>query len=368
MAAAANIPDIEMKRFYCSSCDEEVYFDNHSCGHCQRRLGFDPATTQMIAIEEAGDHVFATVGAAASQYRLCRNHSTAACNWLIDASSDHERCTCCRHNRTIPNLSVEGNQVLWSALESGKRALFYSIMRWGLPHPNAQSDAKEPLIFDFLSDETLPDGTVNRVLTGHDEGLITINIAEGDDAVREANRKAMGEPYRTLIGHFRHEVGHYYWDILVRDGGRLDAFRELFGDERADYGQALQKHYEDGPPADWSDHYISSYATAHPWEDFAETWAHYLHMTDTIETARSYGIIAAATKAISGQNAALDDVREGYDAKSVAALCEAWVPVTIAANAINRSMGQPDLYPFVLNRSVMTKLGFMHDLIHDAAH
>ncbi|RLQ88392.1 zinc-binding metallopeptidase family protein [Notoacmeibacter ruber] len=356
-----------MKRFYCSSCDEEVYFDNHFCGHCDRRLGFDPATTQMVALEDDGNGAWHAIGTADGTFRLCRNHSTAACNWLIDATTDHERCTCCQHNRTIPDLSVEGNQEKWTALETGKRALFYSIRRWGLPHPVPGDAVAEPLVFDFLSDEELPDGTVNRVLTGHDEGLITINIAEGDDAIREANRKAMGEPYRTLIGHFRHEVGHYYWDILVRDGNRLDAFRELFGDERADYGEALQKHYENGAPADWADHYISSYATAHPWEDFAETWAHYLHMTDTIETARAYGLVTAATEAISGEQAAVHDVRSGYDAASAAALVESWVPVTIAANAINRSMGQPDLYPFVLNKAVMRKLAFMHDLVHESA-
>lgn len=358
-----------MKRFYCSSCDEEVYFENHFCGHCNRRLGFDPSRTAMIAVEEAGESVWSAAGAknaSEAGYRLCHNHSSAACNWLVDASSQHERCVCCRHNRTIPDLGIPENTFRWAALESGKRALFYSILRWGLPHPTAEDGAPEPLVFDFLSDTPLPDGTVERVLTGHDNGLITINIAEGDDAVREANRAAMGEPYRTLIGHFRHEVGHYYWDILIRDGGRLDAFRSLFGDERADYGQALKVHYENGAPPDWADHYISSYASAHPWEDFAETWAHYLHITDSIETARAYGMVRAASAAVSGEEAPIDRVRQGYDADSAESLVAAWVPVTIAANAINRSMGQPDLYPFVLNSAVMEKLAFMHRLVHES--
>jgi hypothetical protein len=89
-----------------------------------------------------------------------------------------------------------------------------------------------------------------------------------------------------LLGHFRHEVGHYFWDRLVAtDPHQLEEFRVLFGDDRQDYGEALKRHYDEGAPANWQDTYISMYATMHPWEDFAETWAHYLHIVDTLETA-----------------------------------------------------------------------------------
>jgi hypothetical protein len=174
----------------------------------------------------------------------------------------------------------------------------------------------------------------------------------------------MGEPYRTLIGHFRHEIGHYYWDRLVRDGGQVEAFRAVFGDESQDYGEALKRHYSQGAPGNWRDHFISSYATAHPWEDFAETWAHYLHIVDALETARSYGVNIRANFMPEATNSQIDF--NPYMAPSAERLIDAWTPLTIALNGVNRSMGQPDLYPFVLNIDVMKKLEFIHTLVHSA--
>ena len=194
--------------------------------------------------------------------------------------------------------------------------------------------------------------------------MITLHIAEGDDAEREKRRTSLGEEYRTLVGHFRHEIGHYYWDRLVRDGGRLEACRAVFGDERADYGEALKTHYAQGAPADWREHFISAYATAHPWEDFAETWAHYLHIVDALETARSYGIDVRAHFMPDASGAKIDF--NPYAAPSADRLLDAWTPLTVALNGVNRSMGLHDLYPFVLNATVMRKLEFVHELIRDA--
>ena len=191
----------------------------------------------------------------------------------------------------IPDLNIPQNIERWRKIELAKRYVFRSLMRWRLPRPNKIDDPDRGLAFDFLGDVGSNTGGAAHVLTGHDDGLITLNVAEGDDVEREKRRAALGEPYRTLVGHFRHEIGHYYWDRLVRDDSRrLEAFRAVFGDERDDYNGALQRHYSGGPPMDWSVHFISSYATSHPWEDFAETWAHYLHIVDALETARSYGI------------------------------------------------------------------------------
>ena len=129
------------------------------------------------------------------------------------------------------------------------------------------------------------------MLTGHLNGVVTINVSEADDAERERRRAGLAEPYRTLLGHMRHEVGHYYWKRLVTgDADRLARFRELFGDDRDDYAAALTRHYQSGPPQDWQDRFVSAYASAHAWEDWAETWAHYLHMTDTIEIAATCGV------------------------------------------------------------------------------
>ena len=178
--------------------------------------------------------------------------------------------------------------VLWRLLELNKHRLFYTLQRLRLPLATRIDDPEHGLAFDFLAESPSPTGP--KVLTGHDNGLITIALEEADDAERERRRTEMGEPYRSLLGHFRHEVGHYFWDVLVRDGGRLDECRAVFGDDRMDYGEALQAHYQNGAPADWQEHYVSAYATTHPWEDWAETWAHYLHIVDTLEMASAFGI------------------------------------------------------------------------------
>ena len=235
-------------------------------------------------------------------------------------------------------------------------------MRWGLRAPNRIEDPSAGLAFDLLGDSVEADGSLKVVQTGHDDGVITLNIAEADDAERELRRSSMGETYRTLVGHFRHELGHYFWDRLVRDATDFTEFRTVFGDERQDYAAALKRHYECGPPADWQASFISAYATSHPWEDFAETWAHYLHMVDALETARSYGINVSASFRTPTKGVDLNF--EPYAASSAAQLVQAWVPLTVAINGVNRSMGQPDLYPFVLSPPVLGKLEYVHGLIH----
>ena len=224
-----------------------------------------------------------------------------------------------------------------------------------------RTENPEGLAFDFLADQPAQSGP--KVMTGHDNGLITIALAEADDAEREKRRTAMGEPYRTLLGHLRHEVGHYYWDRLVRDEGRLDQCRAVFGDDRQDYDQALQRHYGSGPPANWQDHFISAYATTHPWEDFAETWAHYLHIVDTLEMAGSFGVRVEPKLDQSGALEAAIDF-DPYRAGDIQPLIDAWLPLTFALNGLNRCMGQADIYPFILSPVVIEKIGFIHHLVH----
>jgi hypothetical protein len=171
----------------------------------------------------------------------------------------------------------------------------------------------------------------------------------------------MGEPYRTLLGHFRHEIGHYFWDRLVAtDEGMLNAFRALFGDDRQDYDQALQKHYAEGPAADWRENYISMYATMHPWEDFAETFAHYLHIVDTLETAGAFGMKIKPRAARGHIEAAINF--DPYKTRRWDQLIDAWLPIEFATNSMNRSMGLTDLYPFVLSPKAIEKLAFVHAL------
>jgi hypothetical protein len=348
-----------MQLFRCQGCGSALHFENSQCLTCGRAVGFLEDRFAMSALESG-----AALGAERRQYRFCDNAQHGVCNWLVTEGSPERFCEACRHNRMIPDLSIPGNVERWGKIELAKRYVFRSLMRWKLPMPTKTEDEARGLAFDFLGDVASGAGPATQVMTGHDNGLITLNVAEGDDAEREKRRTDLGEPYRTLVGHFRHEIGHYFWDRLVRDAGRLDACRAVFGDERADYGEALQKHYREGAPADWASHYISAYATSHPWEDFAETWAHYLHIVDALETAASYGINVRA-QLVAGAEAAKIDFNP-YAAPSAARLAEAWAPLTVALNAVNRSMGQHDLYPFVLNADVMRKLEFVHELIRDS--
>lgn len=349
-----------MKRFRCKACSNELYFASAACLRCGSHVGYQPLAFVMLTIvrDQAGEWVGRD---ANGSYGLCRNAAHNACNWLVPKGKDDGFCLSCRHNRTVPDLSLPANLEGWQALELAKRYMIYSLMRWRLSVPTKAENTAAGLAFDILSDDTAPDGSLVRVLTGHKDGLITLNISEAHDATREQIRTDLREPYRTLLGHFRHEIGHYFWDRLVRDGCKLEAFRTVFGDDRADYAAALARHYEQGPAPDWAQRYISSYASVHPWEDFAETWAHYTHIVDSLETARSYGMTITAAPA--GKPEAEVDFSP-YEAPDVETIMDVWVPFTLALNSINRSMGQRDFYPFVISVPVLAKLDFVHRLVH----
>ena len=339
-----------------------MYFDNTVCVNCGRRLGYLPERFEMSALEADGSR-WKALAVPEFPYVSCTNSQYDACNWLLPADGDNPLCVACCHNQTVPDLSAPEYLANWRKIELAKRHLFYSLMRWRLPMPTRSEDPEHGLAFEFLADIAKNDGTVEPVLTGHNTGLITLNIAEADDAEREKRRVSMQEPYRTLLGHFRHEVGHYYWERLVRDRGNIDRCRQLFGDETQDYGEALKRHYETGAPANWQAAFVSAYATAHPWEDFAETWAHYIHMVDGLETARSFGIkVRPAAKNAEGLAVELEF--QPYAAASAQDLVDDWVPLTVAINSVNRSIGQPDFYPFVLSPPVIDKLQLIHELIH----
>jgi len=347
-----------MKLFKCQSCGQAVYFENRFCGACGHALGFLPQGLTMAALEPEGDY-FTTITAKPLHVRYCANAAHDACNWLIPAGSTDHFCTACRHNRTIPDISVSDRLEHWRKMEIAKHRLFYTLLELRLPLKNLNDDPAHGLTFDFLAEDP---STNVKILTGHDDGLITINLNEADDGLREKLRTAMGEPYRTLLGHFRHEVGHYFWDVLVRDAGKLEECRAIFGDDSQDYGEALKRHYAEGPPADWQENFISSYATAHPWEDFAETWAHYLHIIDTLETASAFGM---RIHPVSTKNRTLHtDIKiTPPHATSVQPLIDAWLPLTFAVNSLNRSMGLADLYPFIVSQPVVKKLQFIQDII-----
>jgi hypothetical protein len=358
-----------LKLFKCQNCGQILYFENGVCTKCSHSLGYDPALGRLLALERAPNpqadanpqNIWQAVGTPAVAYRFCSNASFGVCNWLIDAVSESPFCLCCRHNATVPDTSLPTNLEHWRKMEIAKHRLFYSLIRLKLPLGPAAGEA-ERLMFDFLAFPKDP--TAQHVMTGHDNGLITIALAEADDAEREKNRVAMHEPYRTLLGHFRHEVGHYYWDRLVRDNEtNLTEYRALFGDERLDYAQALATHYANGAPPDWQSRFVSTYATSHPWEDFAETWAHYLHIVDTLEVAGAFSMSVHPRLVRSADLDATVDF-DAYVATDIDTLIDTWMPLSLALNSLNRAMGEPDLYPFVLSKPAIEKMGFIHSLVH----
>ncbi|TXK61014.1 zinc-binding metallopeptidase family protein [Alkalisalibacterium limincola] len=350
-----------MRLFSCGRCGQRLYFENVSCTRCGATLGFLPDRLELVALDEAGDGLWQLPGEA-TQYRMCVNYARhAACNWMVAAHDEHGHCPACRLNHTIPDLGVEGNIELWREMETEKRRLVYSLMRLNLPMA-PRSDGPGGLAFDFLADSVEPFSERGKVLTGHAGGLITINIKEADPAERERLRGQMDEPYRTLLGHFRHESGHYFWDRLVRDTSWLPEYRALFGDETLDYGEALERHYKHGAPADWQERFISSYATMHPWEDWAETWAHYLHIIDTLETAWQFGLRSQPTTGDDRSGVVRHDF-DPYRESRAETLIEHWLPLAFALNSLNRSMGHEHAYPFVISPAVGEKLGFIHRVI-----
>jgi len=355
-----------MKIFTCSACKHVAFFENSQCVRCGHALAYLSDRGVLSALEQdttsdPGTRFWALDPlAAGARYRLCANYTThAVCNWAIPEHDPNELCLACRLNESSPDLSQPSALSSWQGLESAKRRLVYTLLELGLPLESKREAAETGLAFAFKSDGD----NGEKVLTGHCDGLVTINIKEADSPSREQTRLALGERYRTLLGHFRHESGHYYWDRLVKDSSDLERFRALFGSEEQDYAEAVERHYA-SPKQNWSEEYVSAYATMHPWEDWAETWAHYLHMVDTLETAQSYGLALKPQPVGGATSQPLTARRLHFE--NFEDLIAAWIPLTVALNSLNRSMGLPDVYPFVLGERVIEKLAFVHQVVERA--
>jgi hypothetical protein len=353
-----------MKVFHCDHCGQLLFFENSVCLSCGRRAAYLPDLGVVGSLDQdpADTDCWRSPlpAAAAGGYRLCRNYAEeSVCNWTVPDDAEGPLCLSCRLTRVIPDLTLPGVKLAWYKLETAKRRLVYTLANARLPIASRDADPVGGLAFEFLADP--PEGGA-AVLTGHADGVITINIAEADDAEREKRRTAMHEPYRTLLGHMRHESGHYYWDRLVLQAGHVAGFRQVFGDEQQDYGAALEAHYRNGAPADWQDRFVSAYASAHPWEDWAETWAHYLHIIDTLEMAAHCGLTLRPRRpdepSLPKPPRASAPWRGPFDR-----LIDEWLPVAYVLNNLNRGLGQPDGYPFVLSPPVIDKLRYVHELV-----
>ncbi|MGN7740011.1 zinc-binding metallopeptidase family protein [Pseudomonas sp. 22526] len=344
-------------------CGQSLFFRNSQCLACSATLGYQPEQSRLSSLQPGPelDTWLLDVDPQAGLFRRCANLDTpAACNWLLPAYGAGILCVACRLNRTIPDLGVAENPERWRKVEIAKRRLVAQLVSLGLPLIAKTEDEAAGLAFDFVG----VDLQGRAPMTGHANGLITLDIKEADDAYREQVRVQMHEPYRTLLGHFRHEVGHYYWDRLIADSHWLEPCRALFGDERASYAEALDRHYQQGAPNDWSQAYVSAYATMHPWEDWAETWAHYLHMMDAVDTALGFGM-SAREMDFDYQPFPLDTLYDPQHPGGLAFLSfvNAWIELAGMLNELSRSMGQPDFYPFILPPAVIAKLHFIHLVI-----
>ncbi|UDY23258.1 putative zinc-binding metallopeptidase [Nocardioides sp. Kera G14] len=337
-----------MKAFRCRACDNPLYFENSVCVSCGTSLGFSRAERAIVPVDETGRYV----DAQGLVWWVCSNLNLSGCTWL--AAVEGGQCEACDFTRTRPADEDTTALAAFLQAEQAKRYLLVELDTLGFPIRSKVEDPEQGLCFDLLASANL-DGADSdeKVVIGHDNGVITIDLAESDPVYREKVRESLDEPYRTMLGHFRHEVGHYIeWQYVV--GDLIEQARELFGDERESYADAIERHYAEGAPAGWEASYLSTYATMHPFEDFAETFAHYLHISDTIESAGEYGLTAVAPVTAFSQ---FRDVVTGI-----------WVPLSIALNVINRSMGKGDLYPFVIPPPVLDKLDFVAALAPGASH
>ncbi|WP_284616638.1 zinc-binding metallopeptidase family protein [Aquabacterium humicola] len=368
-----------MIRFACGRCGQTVFFDNTHCGACGALLGYLPAERRMGAFEpaDAAAPRWTRLGRKRLRgHRPCPNRAQGVCNWMLDPGDSATLCRSCRLTTVIPDLTVDGNLTRWAAIEAAKRRLLFTLMDLRLaPEPKADADDAQGLVVHLLA--ATPDGP--PVMTGHRNGVVTIDIAEADDVHREATRVAFGEPVRTLLGHLRHEAAHYLQYRWI--AGRPDAearCREVFGDERIDYAEALARYHAEGPPADWSSRFVSAYASAHPWEDWAETCAHVLLVIDAVETATAWGLRLPSVGADGLRRAAADGLQlAGAAAKARAPtpmrapidrlVLEHWLPVAQLVNAMNRSLGLADAYPFLMPDAVLRKMAAVQALLADAA-
>lgn len=350
-----------MKVFNCSNCGHAVYFQNSFCVSCGCTLAYVPELRDMRALVEAEDGRWRIVtgeiaGPDSVRYDLCQNYTEHnVCNWAISPGDSLPYCRSCRQTEITPNLSEADKRLAWAKLELAKRRLLHTLLELDLSIANREEDPEFGIGYRFVSGQT-PDG--KPVLTGHANGIITLNLEEADDLERERRRQSLHEPYRTLLGHFRHESGHYYWRLMMRDPELLHSFRQIFGDEQANYRASLKQHYVNGPVEGWQSTYISAYASSHPWEDWAETWAHYLHMIDALDTAASNGVTIHAASGADGRAGQAQRSRDPEDQFDF--MIADWLSLASVLNNLSRSLGLTDAYPFVLAPTVIEKLRFVH--------
>lgn len=279
--------------------------------------------------------------------QFCANRGLLGCNWI--APEPGALCRSCAMTTISPDTSIPNALSNWAQTEAAKRWALDNLGRWHWFRPE---DPGTPPVFHMLADGPTP------VAMGHVNGVVTISVAEADPVLSTTRREALEEPYRTMIGHMRHEIAHMLWWRLSLRTDFLEAFRAVFGDEREDYSAALQRHYSSGPPEDWNQNFLTTYASAHPHEDWAETAAHLLHLTDITDSAVSAGFSLATLPYPDW---------DPYSEPDAVSLIQVAISVVTGVNHVNRSMGLADVYPFMISLEAQKKLAFVHEWLRRGA-
>ncbi|MFP5486675.1 MAG: putative zinc-binding metallopeptidase, partial [Acidimicrobiia bacterium] len=275
----------------------------------------------------------------------CLN-SAWGCTWMLPADSGETWCRSCRLTRGRPDVDRPDAIEAWMLAEHAKRRLVHQLDELALPIEIVSEARPQGLVFDlvFLPGE--------GGITGHLDGVVTLDLAETDDLHRDRLRHRLGEPFRTVIGHLRHEIGHFYWDRLVGQSDDLKHFRRLFGDERVDYAESVDRYYAHAGAAWDRTRFVTGYAAAHPLEDWAETFAHYLHILDAVDTAVAHDLVPDDSATIL--------VTDAVGTLELVDILSAWRPINSAVNAIAETLGVPAVYPFDPADAVVDKLAFVH--------
>jgi hypothetical protein len=317
-----------MRQLQCPACRLSTFFEQLYCPHCGAELAFDAFGLRFLSVNNTSS---------------CANRLLIGCNWAAREGDTY--CRSCSLTRTIPLMQSTRNVVLWRRVEEAKRRLLYDLARLELPL--SYQDRDWHVAFDILADDV-----GQPVMTGYLNGLITLSLSEADDAEREARRIRFREPYRTLLGHFRHEIGHFYWELLVDGTSLQQPFRLIFGDETVSYKESIERYHARVDQEYDRAAFISEYATSHPWEDWAETFAHFLHIVSTLDSVSSLPL--------SLDRRLQQTLENPYVETDFEALLASWTPVAFTMNQLNRSMGLSDAYPFDLSPAVRGKLHFVH--------
>lgn len=326
----------------CPQCDHRVFLDDLHCLNCGAELVYEPM-----------------VGGFALAVCPCLHRDERQCNWAAaaddapaadtvtapvgstgpaddaPAAACRQPCAACRRI-TVSVQAAETPELVAAFCAAIRRTLRRLHDGFGIDERRIDPPLR------FALERSVSDWAVT---IGHTDGLITLDVAEADPLHRESQRTALGEPYRTPLGHVRHEVGHWVWAAAVAPcPGALDEFRSRFGDEQVDYQAALSEHYQQDDDGSWRQDWISRYAAAHPWEDFAESTAHVLHLDDVLHTA-AVGRLAPAA--------------EG----SFTARYTAWTELVVELNEVTRAMGEDDLYPFAPPPAAVDKMHLAERLL-----